>query len=99
MLSTSVSRVTDSKAAVLVTTTVYVTVPPGSGICVGEADLSTVIVACSTRTGTWKWSSHTHLDFVSGSKSVALAMLQPVPWLLCQLVQLGRLRKPSPSLS
>src|SRR6187549_2180096 len=91
--------VTDSNEALLVTTTVKVTVPPGSGIWVGDADLSTLMVACSTRTGTWNWSSQTHFDFVSGSKSVALAIAQPVPWLLCQLVQFGRFRKPSPSES
>jgi len=64
---------------------------------VGDAVLSTKTVAGVTITGTVKLSSHTHFDFVSGSKSNASVvsnepvMLQVVPWLLCQLVQLGSL--------
>src|SRR4029453_12159142 len=63
------------------------------------ADLLTAPLGDSTVTGTWKVSSHTHFDFVSGWKVNASVMVQSVPRLLCQLVQLGRFKQPSPSES
>src|SRR5690349_16123375 len=88
-------------AAVFVTLTVYVNCPPGSGRLDGLASFVTVMLPFSTTTGTWNKSSHTHFDLVSGAESNALlsVRLQAVPELLCQLVQLGRFRKPSPSVS
>jgi hypothetical protein len=64
------------------------------------AVFNTCPLGVATTTGTWKVSSHTHFDFVSGAKfEIPPLMSQAVDWPACQLVQLGRFKNPSPSVS
>ena len=89
--STKLVSVTEVDVAGFETVTVKVTEPPGSFKLVGLASFTTLMFGCSTVMGTWKVSSQLHFDFVSGA--AVDGPVHTLPWLLCQLVQLGRFSK------
>src|SRR5262245_8206826 len=83
--------------AVLVAPTVNVNSPPGSGRDAGLASFVTSSEPDSTRMPMLKAMSQLHLDGEPGT--VLSAVVQTPPVFCDQLVQFGRFRRPSPSLS